>query len=63
MPATTTGSEPPPEAQSATPAGVIRTPDQRLRVFVSSSMRELAAERRAVRRAVTQLRRYPSCSR
>ena len=28
---------------------VIRTPDQRLRVFVSSTMQELAAERQAVR--------------
>jgi hypothetical protein len=27
---------------------VIRTPDQRVRVFVSSTLRELAAERRAV---------------
>ena len=31
---------------------VIRTPDQRLRVFVSSTMGELAAERRAVARAI-----------
>ena len=59
MPAITTGSQSRTEAQSATPTGVIRTPDQRLRVFVSSSMRELAAERRAVRRAVTQLRLVP----
>ena len=59
MPATTTSSEPQPEAQSATATGVIRTPDQRLRVFVSSSMRELAAERRAVRRAVDQLHLVP----
>ena len=34
----------------------IRTPDQRVRVFVSSTLRELAAERRAVRDAVTGLR-------
>ncbi|MDR6904933.1 putative ATPase [Agromyces sp. 3263] len=33
----------------------IRTPDQRLRVFVSSTLRELATERRAVRAAVEQL--------
>ena len=59
MPAITTGSQSRTEAQSATSTGVIRTPDQRLRVFVSSSMRELAAERRAVRRAVTQLRLVP----
>src|ERR1700684_3144432 len=35
---------------------VIRTPDQRLRVFVSSTRQELAAERQAVRDAVTRLR-------
>jgi uncharacterized protein DUF4062/NB-ARC domain-containing protein len=38
---------------------VIRTPDQRVRVFVSSTLRELAAERAAVRDAVTQLRLVP----
>ncbi len=38
---------------------VIRTPDQRLRVFVSSTLQELAAERRAVRDAVTSLRLVP----
>jgi predicted ATPase len=38
---------------------VIRTPDQRVRVFVSSSLRELEAERRAVRDAVTALRLVP----
>src|ERR1044071_656157 len=31
---------------------VIRTPDRRLRVFVSSTLGELAAERRAVSRAL-----------
>src|SRR6478609_10801702 len=36
-------------------AGAIRTPDQRLRVFVSSTLKELAPERRAVRAAVEQL--------
>src|ERR1700751_2528757 len=35
---------------------VIRTPDQRLRVFVSSTLQELAAERQAVRDAVNRLR-------
>ena len=35
---------------------VIRTPDQRVRVFVSSTLRELAEERRAVRAAVERLR-------
>jgi uncharacterized protein DUF4062 len=39
--------------------GVIRTPDQRVRVFVSSALRELAPERRAVRDAVTRLRLVP----
>src|SRR5262249_44106154 len=37
----------------------IRTPDQRLRVFVSSALQELAAERQAVRDAVTSLRLVP----
>ena len=39
--------------------GVILTPDQRLRVFVSSTLEELAAERGAVRDAVTRLRLVP----
>src|SRR6516165_9788580 len=38
---------------------VINTPDQRLRVFVSSTLEELAAERQAVRDAVTRLRLVP----
>ena len=38
---------------------LIRTPDQRIRVFVSSTLGELAAERRAVRDAVTRLRLVP----
>ena len=38
---------------------VIRTPDQRLRVFVSSTLQELAAERAAARAAVAQLRLVP----
>jgi predicted ATPase len=38
---------------------VIWTPDQRLRVFVSSTLQELAAERRAVRDAVLRLRLVP----
>src|SRR5438552_71282 len=40
-------------------APVIRTPDQRLRVFVSSTLDELAAERAAAREAITQLRLTP----
>ena len=39
--------------------GVIRTPDQRLRVFVSSTLQELAAEREAARDAITSLRLVP----
>ena len=38
---------------------LIRTPDQRLRVFVSSTLQELAPERQAVRDAVTGLRLVP----
>jgi predicted ATPase len=38
---------------------VIRTPDQRLRVFVSSTLGELAEERRAVQRAIAALRLTP----
>src|SRR5215813_3245138 len=38
---------------------VIRTPDQRLRVFVSSTLGELAPERRAVSRAISALRLTP----
>jgi predicted ATPase len=41
-------------------AGVIHTPDQRLRVFVSSTLEELAVERTAVRNAVTRLRLVPA---
>jgi predicted ATPase len=38
---------------------VIRTPEQRLRVFVSSTLGELADERRAVARAISALRLTP----
>jgi predicted ATPase len=41
------------------PADVIRTPDQRLRVFVSSTLAELADERKAVARAIEALRLTP----
>src|SRR3954447_19005135 len=37
----------------------IRTPDQRLRVFVSSTLKELAAERRAARTAIERLAAAP----
>ena len=46
-------------AEQGPPLSLIRTPDQRLRVFVSSTLTELAAERRAVRDAVTRLRLVP----
>jgi predicted ATPase len=38
---------------------MIQTPDQRLRVFVSSTLAELAEERRAVARAISALRLTP----
>src|SRR5215207_6076213 len=38
---------------------VIRTPDQRIRVFVSSTLLELADERRAARSAIERLRMAP----
>ena len=43
------------------PAGSapIRTPDQRLRVFVSSTLKELEPERRAARTAIERLRLAP----
>jgi predicted ATPase len=47
------------EPEETADTGVIRTPDQRLRVFVSSTIRELAAERHAVREAITQLHLIP----
>jgi len=47
----------PAEAPSAAP--VIRTPDQRVRVFVSSTLDELTPERAAAREAITQLRLTP----
>jgi hypothetical protein len=37
----------------------IHTPDRRVRVFVSSTLQELAAERTAVRNAVSSLRLVP----
>ena len=40
-------------------ANLIRTPDQRLRVFVSSTLEELASEREAVRNAIGALRLSP----
>src|SRR5260370_15118478 len=46
------------DSGSRWPAG-IRTPDQRLRVFVSSTLGELGAERGAARAAIEQLRLVP----
>jgi predicted ATPase len=40
-------------------APAIRTPDQRIRVFVSSTLDELAPERAAARQAIAQLRLTP----
>jgi hypothetical protein len=39
----------------------IRTPDQRLRIFISSTMKELASERAAARAAIGRLRLTPRC--
>src|SRR5215468_3671185 len=50
-------SNQPAAAIAAFPA--IRTPDQRVRVFVSSTLDELAPERAAAREAITQLRLTP----
>jgi hypothetical protein len=47
----------PTEAPGTIP--VIRTPDQRVRVFVSSTLDELAPERVAAREAIAQLRLTP----
>lgn len=38
---------------------VIRTPVYRLRIFVSSTLKELAEEREATRRAILNIRRMP----
>ena len=49
----------PDEGRAGRVAVPIRTPDQRLRVFVSSTLTELAEERAAVRQAVGRLRLAP----
>jgi hypothetical protein len=46
-------------AGGAEPGSLIRTPDQRVRVFVSSTLAELAAERAAARTAITRLHLTP----
>jgi hypothetical protein len=40
-------------------SGGIRTPDQHLRVFVSSTLKELAADRRSVRASIERIRLAP----
>ena len=47
------GDEPPPRPE------VILTPDQRVRVFISSTLQELGEERAAARRAITRLHLVP----
>ncbi|MGH3256723.1 MAG: DUF4062 domain-containing protein, partial [Streptosporangiaceae bacterium] len=49
----------PREDSPADRAGVILTPDQRVRVFISSTLEELAAERAAARRAIARLHLVP----
>ncbi|MBL7941549.1 MAG: DUF4062 domain-containing protein, partial [Flavobacteriales bacterium] len=39
--------------------GIIKTPDQRVRVFISSTINELAEERQAAREAISNLRLTP----
>ncbi len=46
-------------AETPSTAPVIRTPDQRVRVFISSTLDELAPERQAAREAIMQLRLTP----
>ena len=47
------------EEPDAGRAGMILTPDQRVRVFISSTLGELAAERAAARRAIVRLHLVP----
>src|SRR4249920_2736464 len=47
------------EASAAGRAAVVLTPDQRVRVFISSTLEELAAERAAARRAIARLHLVP----
>src|SRR5215471_10151357 len=49
----------PHEASPAERADVILTPDQRVRVFISSTLEELAPERAAARRAIQRLHLVP----
>lgn len=47
------------DARAPSHRAVIRTPDQRLRVFVSSTLKELAAERKVARAAIERLAAAP----
>ena len=49
----------PSEGSAAARAEMILTPDQRVRVFISSTLEELAAERAAAMRAVSRLHLVP----
>jgi len=49
----------PREESAAAQAETILTPDQRVRVFISSTLGELAEERAAARRAVARLHLVP----
>src|SRR5215469_946887 len=53
------GAPLPGSATHARASAAIRTPDQRIRVFVSSTLDELAPERAAARQAIEQLRLTP----
>jgi len=55
----TSVSSPVPDELRQSSPGVILTPDQRVRVFISSTLEELAAERAAARRAITRLHLVP----
>lgn len=48
-----------PDPQTPSNPTPIRTPDQRLRVFISSTLEELADERAAAKEAITHLRLIP----
>src|SRR5437016_3633790 len=50
---------PPGEESPGGRAAVILTPDQRVRVFISSTLQELAEERAAARRAIARLHLVP----
>src|SRR6516162_10192749 len=53
------GAGSPGEGPAAHRAEMILTPDQRVRVFISSTLGELAAERAAARRAIARLHLVP----